>query len=167
MTATNKPYSCPKVVAIQIDVHPTEEKPINMPHTFHAQFIYGPEPNISHGPCRQPFASPHKDEIGPYTRGKSWWPKTDWPGRRLGSPHSPLPHDSIGVGEGGFGHVVTQLHQLTGAITLAWDWYVWYLLTSTNHSILNWHRQGLQPWKWWLSTHHSPTFPTDAPPLST
>jgi hypothetical protein len=39
-------------------------------HTlFHAWFTYGPEPYISRGPCGQPFASPHKDETCPYTRG--------------------------------------------------------------------------------------------------
>jgi hypothetical protein len=29
----------------------------------------------------------------------------------------PLPYDSLGVGERGFGEVVTQLHQLTGPIS--------------------------------------------------
>jgi hypothetical protein len=57
----------------------------------------------------------------------------------------PLPHDSLGVGERGFGQVVTQLHQLIGPITPACDWYVQYLLTGTNPLVLNRHRQGLQP----------------------
>jgi hypothetical protein len=78
---TNKRYSYLRVTTIRIDVHPIGENPINTPHAFHAQFTYGPR--------RQPFTSPHKDETGPYTREKSWLPKTNWPDRRLGSPHSP------------------------------------------------------------------------------
>jgi hypothetical protein len=74
---------------IRIDVHPVGENPINKSHTFHAQFTYGPRAYISRGPCRQTFASPHKDETGPYTQEKSWRQKTDWPNRRLGSPHTP------------------------------------------------------------------------------
>jgi hypothetical protein len=89
MTATNKQYSYLRVMAIQIDVHHAEENPINMPHAFHTQFTYGPRPYISRGTDRQPFASPHKEETGPYTREKSWQPKTDWPNCHLGSPHSP------------------------------------------------------------------------------
>jgi hypothetical protein len=77
MTATNKRYSYLRVAEIRIDVHPAGENPINTPHALHAQFTYGPRPYISHGPRRQHFASPHKDETGPYTREKSWRPKTD------------------------------------------------------------------------------------------
>jgi hypothetical protein len=32
---------------------------------------YSCGPYISRGPCRQPFASPHKGKKGPYTRGNS------------------------------------------------------------------------------------------------
>jgi hypothetical protein len=48
MTTTNKQYSYPRVTAIQINVHPTEENPINTPHTSHAQSAYGPKPYVSH-----------------------------------------------------------------------------------------------------------------------
>jgi hypothetical protein len=48
-----------------------------------------------------------------------------------------LPHDSLRVGERGFGQVVTQLHQLTGPITLACDRYVQYLLAGANPLVLN------------------------------
>jgi hypothetical protein len=89
MTTTNKRYSYPRVATIRIDVHPVGENPINTPYAFHARFTYGPGPYISCDPRRQPFASPHKDETTPYTREKSWRLKTDWPSRRLGSPHSP------------------------------------------------------------------------------
>jgi hypothetical protein len=47
-----------------------------------------------------------------------------------------LPHDSLGVGERGFGQVVTQLHQLTAPITPACDWYVQYLLEGPTHRSL-------------------------------
>jgi hypothetical protein len=67
MTATNKRYSYPRVAVIRIDVHPEGENSINTPHAFYAWFTYGPEPYISRGLRRQPFASPHKDETGPYT----------------------------------------------------------------------------------------------------
>jgi hypothetical protein len=43
----------------------------------------------------------------------------------------------------------------------ACDRYVQCLLAGGNSSILNWHRWGLQPWRCWLSTSHSPTFPAD------
>jgi hypothetical protein len=48
---------------------------------------------------------------------------------RLARPSSwvtsfPLPHNRLGVGEGGFNQVVTQLHQLTGPITPACNRYV-------------------------------------------
>jgi hypothetical protein len=69
---------------------------------------------------------------------------------RLARPSSwvtsfPIPHDSLGVGERSFGQVVTQLHQLTGPITLACDRYVQYFLAVANPSVLNRHRRGLQP----------------------
>jgi hypothetical protein len=59
-------------MAIRIDVHSVGKNPINTSHAFHARFTYGPEPYISRGPRMQPFANPHKDETGPYTREKSW-----------------------------------------------------------------------------------------------
>jgi hypothetical protein len=48
-----------------------------------------------------------------------------------------LPHDNLGVGERGFGQVVTQLHQFTGLITPACDRYIQYLHTGANTSVLN------------------------------
>jgi hypothetical protein len=56
----------------------------------------------------------------------------------------PLPHDSLGVGERGFGQVVTQLQQLTGPMTPACDRYVQYLLVRANPLVLNRHSWGLQ-----------------------
>jgi hypothetical protein len=80
MAATNKRLLISESRGIRIDVHPAGKNPINKPHAFHAQFTYGLRPYISHCPRRQPFASPHQDETCPYTREKSWQPKTDWPG---------------------------------------------------------------------------------------
>jgi hypothetical protein len=57
----------------------------------------------------------------------------------------PLPHDTLGVGERGFGQVVTQLHQFIGPITPACDRYVQYLLVGANLLVLNRYRWGLQP----------------------
>jgi hypothetical protein len=48
-----------------------------------------------------------------------------------------LPCDSPGVGERGFGPMVTQLHQLTGPISLACDRYIQYLLVGANRTVLN------------------------------
>jgi hypothetical protein len=76
MTATNKQYSYPRVMVIQIDVHPTGKNPINTLHAFHAWFVYGPVPYISRGLSRPSFASPHKTKKCPYSRKKSWQPKT-------------------------------------------------------------------------------------------
>jgi hypothetical protein len=182
MTATNKRYSYSRVTMIWIDVHPAVENLIDTPHAFHAWFVYGPgpyishgprgqpfasRPYISHGPRGQPFASPQKDQTCPYT----WWEALATEDK-LARPSSwvtifPFPHDSLGVGERGFTQLVMQLHQLTRPITSACDRYIQYLLTGANPSVLNWHIWGLQPWRCWLSTHHSSTFPTDRPPLST
>jgi hypothetical protein len=54
-----------------------------------------------------------------------------------------LPCDSPGVGERGFGLMVTQLHQLTGPISPACDRYVQYLLAGANRTVLNRPRRGL------------------------
>jgi hypothetical protein len=58
-----------------------------------------------------------------------------------------------------------QATRLTGPVSPACDWYVQYLLTRANPSVLNQHRRGLQPWRSRLTTSHSPTFPTGSPLL--
>jgi hypothetical protein len=57
--------------------------------------------------------------------------------------------------------------RLTGPISLVRDQYVQYLLTGANLSVHNGHRRGLQHWRCFLSTSHSPTFPIDSSSLST
>jgi hypothetical protein len=54
-------------------------------------------------------------------------------------------------------HLTTRL---TGPISPTCDWYVQYLLAMANSSVLNRHGWGLQPWRCWLATYHSLTFPT-------
>jgi hypothetical protein len=51
--------------------------------------------------------------------------------------------------------------RLIGPKSPVCDWYVQYLLARPNPSVLNWHRQELQPWMCRLSINHSLTFPTD------
>jgi hypothetical protein len=60
-----------------------------------------------------------------------------------------------------------QTTRLIRPISPSCDRYVQYLLTGPNPSVLNRHRWRLQPWRCRLSTHHSPTFPTDGPHIFT
>jgi hypothetical protein len=77
-----------------------------------------------------------------------------------------LPCDSPGVGERGFGPMITQLHRLTGPISPACDRYVQYLLAGANRTVLNRHRRGLQPWRCWLATYPLSDLPNQLSPLS-
>jgi hypothetical protein len=58
-------------------------------------------------------------------------------------------------------HLLMAATRLTGLISPACNRYIQYLLTGANPSVLNRHRRGLQPWRCWLATYHSPTFPTN------
>jgi hypothetical protein len=71
--------------------------------------------------------------------------------------------EAVGKSQSSIGN---KLHWFTGHISPVCDQYVQYLLTTANPSVLKWHRRGLQPWRCWFSTSHSPPFPTDGPPLS-
>jgi hypothetical protein len=59
-----------------------------------------------------------------------------------------------------------QATRLLGLISPACDRYVQYLLAGANPSVLNRHRQGLQPWRCRFATYHSPTFPTGCLPFT-
>jgi hypothetical protein len=166
MTATNKRYSYPRVTVIRIDVHP-QGKTQSICHTISMLDL-----------CMVPGHTSPMVCVGNLSLVPTRMKQAPTPGEVLATEDRlarlsswvisfPLPHDSLGVGERGFNQVVTQLHQLTGPITPAYDRYVQYLLTGVNPLVLNRHRRGLQPWRCRLSTHHSPTFPTDGPPLST
>jgi hypothetical protein len=91
--------------------------------------------------------------VGKLSLVPTWTKQAPTPGEafatkdRLAWPSSwvtsfPLPHDSLGVGDRGFGQVVTQVHQLTEPITPTCDRYVQYLLVRSNPSVLNRHRRG-------------------------
>jgi hypothetical protein len=56
--------------------------------------------------------------------------------------------------------------RLTGPISLAYDWYVQYLLKGANRTVLNRHRWGLQPWRCRLVTYPLPDLPNQMSPLS-
>jgi hypothetical protein len=58
-----------------------------------------------------------------------------------------------------------KLHRFTELISSACDQYVQYLLMGVNSSVLNRHRQGLQPCRCRFSTSYSPPFPFGGPPL--
>jgi hypothetical protein len=77
-----------------------------------------------------------------------------------------LPCDNSGVGERGFGPMVTQLHQLTGPISPPCDRYIQNLLMEANRTVLNQHRLGLQPWTCRLATYQLPDHPNQLSPLS-
>jgi hypothetical protein len=59
--------------------------------------------------------------------------------------------------------LMNMLHRFTGLISLACDQYVQYLLTEASPLVLNWHIQGLPPWRSRLSTSLSPPFPIEGP----
>jgi hypothetical protein len=71
-----------------------------------------------------------------------------------------LPCDSPVVGERGFSPMVTQLHQLTGSISLACDRYVQYLLTGPTYRPLTDIGGGYNLEGAGLPYTHSLTFPT-------
>jgi hypothetical protein len=57
--------------------------------------------------------------------------------------------------------------RLTGPISPICDWYVQYLLLGANPSVLNQHRQGLQPWRLRLATYPLLDLPNQLSPIST
>jgi hypothetical protein len=144
ITATNKRYSYPRVTAIRIDVHP-QGKTQSTHHTLsmlNSHMVLDHTTPVVHVgnlllvPTRMKSALHPREVLATedeLARPLSW------------VTSSPLPHDSLGVGERGFSQVVTQLHQLNGPITPVCDQYVQYLLAGVNPSILNRRRRGLKP----------------------
>jgi hypothetical protein len=86
----------------------------------------------------------------------------EWP---AGSTSVSLPNTTIEAVCLSQTSVDEQAIRLTRPISPAYDQYIQYLLTGANPLVLNWLRQGLQSWRCRLSISHSPTFPTDGPPL--
>jgi hypothetical protein len=60
-----------------------------------------------------------------------------------------------------------QATRLAELISPACDQYVQYLPTGSTHRSLTDTGGGLQRWRCWLTTSHSPTFPINGPPLFT
>jgi hypothetical protein len=109
----------------------------------------------------QPFASHQQRWTNPTAPEKkgSWHnPQLGWVIRR--STTQFLSQDYHWSSNESQASVDNKLHQFTGLITPTCDRYIHYLLAGVNLSILNWHRQGLQPWRCRISTYHSSTFPT-------
>jgi hypothetical protein len=79
----------------------------------------------------------------------------------IGPPPSFSPNTSIEAVMKVKHLLMNKLHQFTGPITLACDWYVQYSLTSTNPSVLNRHRQGLPHRNLGIATTLSPLIPSE------
>jgi hypothetical protein len=144
-------------VAIRIDVHPAGENPTNTPRTLptpiHARPVYascGESSYVTnfHWLPRSQNRPLHPEEV--LATKDRLAQLLSWVTSFL------LPCDNPGVGERGFGPMVTQLHQFTGLISLACDRYVQYLLTGVNRTVLNRHRRGLQSWRCRLATYPLP-----------
>jgi hypothetical protein len=139
---------------IRIDVHPAEENLTNTPHAFHSQSAYGPH------------IATFRTVVNRFERVHYPW-EEGLPIRSTAhrltdlQVHTQLlSHNrqwSSGEKSSFSWHPTTRL---TGPISPACNRYVQYLLAGVNPSVLNRHRQGLQPWMCWLATYHSPTFPT-------
>jgi hypothetical protein len=136
-------YSYPRVTAIRIDVHPTGENPTNTPRTLptpaHARpayTFYGQSSYVTifHWLTRSWNSPLHPEEV--LTTKDGLAQPSSWVASFF------LPCDSPREGERGFSPIVTQLHQLTGSISPAYDRCVQYMLTGANPSIHNWHRRG-------------------------
>jgi hypothetical protein len=167
-TATNKRYSYPRVAAIWIDVYQCRGK-LDQHATYipRSVCVWSQIIHISHG---QRIAIFHKAINRfvhihcPREEGFS----TQSTARRPSDPRVHTQHLSHNR-QWGTGEKTSFCWQtatrLTELISSACDWYVQYLLTGANPSVLNWHRRGLQPWRHQLSTYHSLTFLTDDLPF--
>jgi hypothetical protein len=152
---------------IRIDVHPSGENLTNTPRTLPTPVHACP----AYAFCGQ---SPYMATFHwlPRSRSRPLHPEEVLATKdRLTQSSSRvtsflLPCDSPGVGERGFGPMVTQLHQLTGPISTACDRYVQYLLVGANRTILNRHRRELQPWRCRLATYPLLDLPNQLSPLS-
>jgi hypothetical protein len=170
MTTTNKRYTYLRVTMIQIDVHPAGENPINTTCTLltlvHVCPTYA---SCGQSPYVATYHESSTDLDGSHCPRGKWLP-TQSTARRLTDPRvrtqflSQANQWSSGLKSSLFWWQATRL---TGPISPASDRYVQYLLVGANPSVLNWHKQELQPLWCQLFTYHSPTFPTDGPLLST
>jgi hypothetical protein len=134
-------------------------------------------------PCQSMYA-PHTLPVGsprtwqPFTSHQQHWTDHTAPEKK-GSWHNPQPDRVIRRSATQFlsqdnhwssnesqAYVDNMLHWFTDTIIPACDRYVHYLLTGANPSVLNQHKWGLQPWRYWHARTHSLTFLTDGLPFS-
>jgi hypothetical protein len=150
-------YSYPRVAVIRIDVHPTGENPTNMTHTLPTGGPCTWKPSMSHRQSwteslllrkRAPdiiHSTSADRSTGPYSVSLSSQPMKQW--------RKPNIHQQ-------------QATRFTGPISSASDHYVQYLLTGVNRTVLNRHRQELQPWRCRLATYPLSNLPNQLSPLS-
>jgi hypothetical protein len=140
-------YSYPRVVAIQIDIHPAGENPTNTTHTLPTPIHVCP----AYASCGGP------QTWQPFTSRRQGWTESLLPRKRAPDTISSTSADrSVGL------YLVsllsqpmkqwrkTNIHQqeatrFTGPISPACDRYVQYLLMGANRTVLNRHRRRLQP----------------------
>jgi hypothetical protein len=166
MTATNKRYSYPRVTAIRIDVHLVG----GTRSTRHTLSMLD-----SHMVLDHTFSVVC---LGNLLLVSTRTKQTPTLGRSLGDRRQTGPAVVLG-------HLIPppswqpwsrgERFQPSGDTTTSAYWThntsmrsVHSILAhGANPSVLNRHRRGLQHWRCYLSTHHSSTFPTDGPLLST
>jgi hypothetical protein len=149
-----------RVAAIRIDVHPVGENPIHttrmLPAPVHIHFLHAVSvrDNLLLAITSVGRTLLLSRKRAPDTTSSP----TKW---STGLPPSFSPNTVIEAVMKSKHLLTNKLHQFAGPITPTCDWYVQYLLTEANPSVLNRHRRRLQPFRCWLSTYHSPTFPTN------
>jgi hypothetical protein len=113
----------------------------------------------------------------PFVRPRQHWTESLLPRKRAPDTiHSTLANRSVGpypvslpkqpMKQWRKPHIYQQrASRLTGPISLACDWYVQYLLTGANRTVLNQHTKGYNLGGASLPHTHSPTFPTSCLPF--
>jgi hypothetical protein len=153
---------------IWIDVHPAEENSINTSRTLltpvNVHLVYA-----SYG-WSSFVATFHESSIefswSTTPEKKGFWhnpQRGGWLIRGFVPSFSPEPaNKAVGAKPSIYQRSAIRL---TGPILQACDRYIQYLLMRVNPSVLNRHRQGLQPLRCWLFIYHSPIFPTSCLPI--
>jgi hypothetical protein len=158
-------YSYPRVAAIRIDVDSAEENPITTTCTVPTPVQVCPTYAFCGQSLRkwQPFTSRRQIWTEPTASEKKMAPDTihSTPLIDLRVHTQFLSQVNKWSSRLKSSFCRWQVTRLTRPISPVCNRYVQYLLAGTNPSVLNRHRQGLQPWRYRLSTYHSPTFPTN------
>jgi hypothetical protein len=168
-TATNKRLLISESHGDSNRCTPCRGNLINMSHTFHARSAYSPRPYVSHVVRIEQYFVKSSTESDRYTALKKKCSRLHL-SARLSDPQDPpqfLSQHSHWSSALKPSICWRQATRITGLISSACNQYIQYLLAGANPSVLNWHRQRLQPWRCQLTTSHSPTFPINDPPLFT